>query len=87
MEGENKEGKIKIVGYSNLDYIIIKIEDNGRGMSNRQISNVFNNKDSINRVGLINVHERIQLNYGKEYGIEINSEEGKGTSVKYVLPK
>ena len=87
MEGEGKIGEINIIGYIDNDFIIIEIKDNGKGMSNRQISNVFNNKEGINRVGLINVHERIQLNYGKEYGIEIKSVERKGTSVKYVLPR
>lgn len=50
-------------------------------MSNRQINDVFKNKEAMNRVGLINVHERIQLNYGKMYGIEIISEKGKGTRI------
>ena len=80
-------GKVNLRGYFENDKVIIEIKDNGKGMSNRQINDVFKNKDSINRVGLINVHERIQLNYGKMYGIEISSEEGKGTMVRYILPK
>lgn len=87
MESENNKGEIKINGYVNHEYIIIEISDNGKGMSSIQINNVFKNKESINRVGVINVHERIQLNYGKEYGIEIKSQEGKGTIVIFKLPK
>ena len=87
MEEEDRRGEITIEGYSHEDKIIIEIKDNGKGMSNRQINDVFNNKEGINRVGLINVHERIQLSYGKMYGIEVISEEGKGTIVKYILPK
>lgn len=87
IEDEEKKGEISIVGYSYEDKIIIEIKDNGKGMSNRQINDVFNNKEAINRVGLINVHERIQLNYGKMYGIEIISGESKGTSIRYILPK
>lgn len=87
IEDEEKKGEIIIVGYSYEDKIIIEIKDNGKGMSNRQINDVFNNKEAINRVGLINVHERIQLNYGKMYGIEIISGESKGTSIRYILPK
>ena len=84
---EGKKGKISIKCYSEEDKIIIEVKDNGKGMSNRQINDVFKNKEAINRVGLINVHERIQLNYGKMYGIEIKSEKGKGTSIRYILPK
>lgn len=87
MEGDGKEGQINIAGYVKEDLVVIEINDNGKGMSNREINNVFNNKEGINRVGLINVHERIQLNYGKQYGIKIKSIEGKGTSVKYILPR
>ena len=87
IDNEGKKGQINILGYSEEERIIIEIKDNGKGMSNSQINNVFKNKESINRVGLVNVHERIQLNYGKMYGIEIISEKGKGTSVRYILPK
>lgn len=87
MEGENRKGEIKIKGYIENQNILIEISDNGKGMSSSQIDKVFNNKESINRVGLINVHERIQLNYGKEYGIEVSSKEGIGTKVIFKLPK
>ena len=87
IDNEGKKGKIRIIGYSEEEKIIIEVIDNGKGMSNRQINDVFKNKEAMNRVGLINVHERIQLNYGKMYGIEIISEKGKGTRIRYILPK
>lgn len=87
IDNEGKKGKIRIIGYSEDDRIIIEVIDNGKGMSDRQINDVFKSKEAMNRVGLINVHERIQLNYGKMYGIEIISEKGKGTSIRYILPK
>ena len=36
--------------------------------------------------GLKNVLQRIQLTYGNDYGIEINSQLGQGTEVKVILP-
>ena len=36
--------------------------------------------------GLYNVNERIQLDFGREYGISIQSEHNKGTSVYINLP-
>ena len=87
IDDEYKKAKISIKGYAKEDKIIIEVKDNGKGMSNRQINDLFKSKESINRVGLINVHERIQLNYGKMYGIEIISEKGKGTSIRYIIPK
>ena len=37
--------------------------------------------------GLYNVNERIRLFYGEEYGISIESEYDKGTTVTIRLPK
>ena len=42
--------------------------------------------DDKNHIGLRSVHERIQLNYGKAYGISIKSEPGEGTCVHMILP-
>ena len=37
-------------------------------------------------VGLINVHKRIQLRFGKPYGLEIESQPDEGTTVRIHLP-
>ena len=37
-------------------------------------------------IGVKNVNERIQLRFGKDYGLSYQSEEGKGTTVTYILP-
>ena len=44
-------------------------------------------QDNKAHIGLFNVNERIQLSYGSEYGLSIESMEGIGTSVEIVLPK
>ena len=86
MEKENNKGIINIVGYRVEDGIRITIKDNGIGMSKDKVSSVLKKESSINRVGVINVHERVRLNYGKEYGLIIDSIEGKGTKVTFILP-
>jgi two-component system sensor histidine kinase YesM len=86
MEKENNEGIISLIGYKDEDGIRIIIEDNGIGMSKDQVQSVLKKEASINRVGVINVHERIQLNYGQDYGLKIDSIEGKGTKVTFILP-
>lgn len=86
MESLEGKGRISITGYRDEDKIYIKIKDNGKGIPDDKIESMFNNKESINRVGLINVHERIQLIYGINYGIKIESAKGVGTTVIFVLP-
>ena len=39
-----------------------------------------------NGIGVRNVHERIQLHFGKEYGVQIISEEDEGTEILLHLP-
>ncbi|WP_154120905.1 cache domain-containing sensor histidine kinase [Paenibacillus monticola] len=38
-------------------------------------------------IGLRNVHQRLQLFYGEEYGLEVQSSIGRGTTVFMTLPK
>jgi len=42
--------------------------------------------ESLHRIGIANVERRIALNFGAPYGLEIESEPGAGTLVRYVLP-
>ena len=44
------------------------------------------NQNDTDTIGLYNIKKRIQLIYGDEYGVEIDSIEGEGTSVTIVLP-
>lgn len=75
--------------------VIIEITDDGKGISKSDlfdlreklkasIQSKITNSDSI---GLINVHSRLVLYYGKESGIEIISEEGKGTRIRIIFNK
>jgi two-component system sensor histidine kinase YesM len=38
-------------------------------------------------VGLVNVHNRIRLLMGEQYGLSVESEEDKGTKITVHLPK
>lgn len=86
MEKEDNLGEISVSGYKQKGCIKIVIEDNGIGMSRNKLETVLNKEASINRVGLINVQERIQLNYGSNYGLKIESAEGEGSKITFILP-
>jgi two-component system sensor histidine kinase YesM len=45
-----------------------------------------NNGQTKISIGLININRRIKLAYGDEYGINIESVEGKGTCVRLIMP-
>lgn len=88
-----RNGSIEIKGYKKDDILIFKILDNGMGIAPAQLTELNRNiekcpKDSYsgNSVGIVNIHRRIRLRYGDDYGIKIESREGEFTLVTIVLP-
>jgi len=73
---------LSISCYQENQDIVFKIMDNGCGMSDEECEQILT-KDS-NGYGVKNVHQRIQLYYGEEYGLTFHSTKGMGT---YVLLK
>ncbi|WP_339319580.1 sensor histidine kinase [Paenibacillus sp. FSL R10-2734] len=87
-------GKIRGKGVINLtinempDFVIIRISDNGAGISQEKLSQIRSILDGVNSqeeisssggIGLLNVNERIKAFYGGSSGITIESEGGKKT--------
>lgn len=86
---QNKDGFGKIVirihiVEDNLQYVI---EDDGIGMSQEKINDIFSdNNDNFERLGISNVHKRIKLYFGDSYGISINSRVNEGTRITIIIP-
>lgn len=87
-------GLIKVSAYSKDDNLIIKVFDNGEGMSekiltglNNTISNLSDNTDGEEKhIGLMNIQKRIKATYGSNYGISVKSWHGTGTVVILKIP-
>lgn len=77
-------GIIVIRGWIEGDTRHYEIADNGRGMSSDTVHAILYQESSS--IGIKNMIARIQLMYGGEYGISINSAPGSGTSVLIRLP-
>lgn len=84
-------GNIQIRGRQQGEMLIIEIEDDGIGISKERLwqvnegiqKKILTGKDIY---GLYNVNERIRLNFGESYGIDIHSTYGEGTVVRILLP-
>ena len=87
---EDDEGKITVRGEKKEDDIYITIEDNGMGMRKEVLENILKDNNKVPKhgsdVGVINVHSRIQLMFGEQYGLEIYSEPDEGTRVVIHIP-
>ena len=69
--------------------MVLKVSDDGIGMTKEQLLKIFEKRETDTRkngVGVLNVHERIQLYHGKEYGLIFSSKEGQGTTVEVHIP-
>lgn len=83
------KGMISIKGYQEGKDIVLEVRDNGTGMDEQELREVFTKKESKSStggVGVYNVQNRLQLYYGKEYGLEYISKKGEGTVVKITIP-
>lgn len=78
-------GQLKITGRVSGTYIELGIDDNGYGMDEEAVSQVFINQSK--GYGLKNVQDRIKLFFGEEYGITIRSQLDSGTYVSIKIPK
>ena len=84
-------GKSSIRAYRREQNLIIEVSDDGCGMPEEICRKILSDEiESENisgsGIGVKNVNERIQLRFGKKYGLSYSSEEGVGTTVTYVLP-
>lgn len=76
---------IRVVGSRDGECVVLKVIDNGIGMTEQKLRDLSNNIQPGN-YGIRNVKERIQLHYGYRYGVELFSKQGIGTTVKISIP-
>ena len=91
LESKQGEGSVNIEIYKDGGLLKIIVQDDGVGMSEGELNKVLSALNEIDdmpgyRIGLRNVHQRIKLFYGENYGLKIYSEVGKGTRVEILLP-
>ncbi|GGI45626.1 sensor histidine kinase [Paenibacillus marchantiophytorum] len=86
--GKEAMGIVKITGRKYSGQLVMTITDNGKGMEQKTMEALLQEKkvESLCGIGIANVNDRIRLNYGEPYGLEINSKLGVGTEVTIVLP-
>jgi len=63
--------------------ILIEVEDDGVGIEEDKLAQLFNDERKDKGIGLLNIHHRLFSLYGT--GLEIRSEVGKGTCVRFMI--
>lgn len=95
LELKDGQGNIWISAERKKDMFCISITDDGVGIDDEELErlklNIYSNKikneyRSSTGMALRNVHNRLRLMYGNEYGLDIKSRKNAGTSVELYLP-
>lgn len=90
-----KGGRIHISAAESGGVLTVTVADNGEGMAperRKQLqealgeTNALNVRDDLQGIGLLNIHQRIQLFFGGHYGLQLTSEPGAGTTVTLSVP-
>lgn len=75
-------GCVKVKVQRNCNGIEISIQDDGIGIDEEIIKNIYKRNMKENKIGLLNVHNRLRLIYGK--GLDIQRLD-KGTKISFII--
>jgi two-component system sensor histidine kinase YesM len=91
LEDKSQGGKVEIITKVIEEELHVIVSDNGVGISdekllsiNKALENTVDDRE--NRIGLVNVHQRLILSFGKGSGLNIESDLNGGTNVSFVIP-
>lgn len=84
--GESGTGAISLTAHKDGSLIVIQIKDNGIGMTKEELETLLVDSPDRKGYGMHNVQERIQLMYGHDFGLTIDSSPGEGTVVTVRIP-
>ena len=89
IKNKRGKGKILIEGFDLGEDMMLRVTDNGQGMTPERLKEVQDAICTGERAGfgLAAVSERIALYYGAGYGLRISSTEGEGTVIEVYLAK
>ncbi len=83
-----RKGAIRVTGRMQDGKIVLEIVDDGCGMTPERLSAVrsYLAEGRKEGFGLRTVHQRIQILFGKEYGLMLESEPDVGTRITVTIP-
>ena len=77
-------GAVRLRAWLESARLCISIEDDGLGMSEEKLANLFAGEGGI---GVTNVNERLRVLFGRRYGMAVDSKPGEGTRTLIEIPE
>lgn len=84
-----RQGNIQILVRKTGKNLQIQVADDGVGMKQDRLAGLMDKdskKEHFSGIGINNVDDRLRLIYGEKYGIQIESEENRGTTITLLIP-
>ena len=82
------EGRIDVRVRFDGDDIVFSVQDNGVGMGPEQLEAIMQNGPTDRTgIGIKNVNDRLNIYFGRNYGLSITSEPDVGTCVEIRMPR
>jgi two-component system sensor histidine kinase YesM len=75
--------------YRESEDLIFVVKDNGVGLNVRSLDEITRETEKTDRlsgIGIQNIHQRIQMEFGDQYGLNIESILGEFTKVTVIMP-
>jgi len=88
IDKQSASGLITIVGRHENGKLLFVLSDNGVGMSPEKLEGVLNGevKGIQGGYGLFNIQKRLELFYGADFALRVESSLGQGTTITLLLP-
>ena len=84
IEPLKKGGVILMKAWIEKEMLLIRVTDNGRGMNQEELEALrekISGTDEIENIGMRNIQRRMELTYGQEQAMEIESVQGEGATI------
>lgn len=90
LEKNIKSGAIVITGWREADDVILLVSDDGVGISQEKLPGILSGQRigsaGGTNIAVYNIHKRLKLLYGENYGLQYTSTIGQGTDVRIKIP-
>lgn len=94
LKSQRQRGTIRVTAKQrNENEVLLEVQDDGVGITpdalarlNAELRDEGDEPHPESGYGLANVNKRIQLYYGKQYGLSLSSEQTRGTCVSILIP-
>ena len=90
LESKEVDGILIVKSWVMNNELNVEVTDNGGGISPDHLQSIVSSLevDEVEgaRIGLRNIHHRLTLYYGEQYGLNITSQLEKGTTIHFKIP-